>query len=261
MGVFEKEPFAAGTLGVARAVSDCGGFSVIGGGDTIAAVQQAGVTSASATSPPRAARFSSFSRAACCRAWPRSTTPDRHADPVRGRQLEDARHHRGSARPRRGDPGRAQAAARRRGGGLPSLHGAARGERGPRRLARSCSAPRTATGRTRARSPARSRRRCWSTWAAASSSSATPSGGTSSARRTRRSTAGGGGAAARSPAAALRRRDGRGAPAGADVHGGRRAAPRGVGGAEPGGDRPVLPRLRARLGDRHRRQRDAGPGR
>jgi phosphoglycerate kinase len=45
MGVFEKEPFAEGTLGVARAVSECGGFSVIGGGDTIAAVQQAGVTS------------------------------------------------------------------------------------------------------------------------------------------------------------------------------------------------------------------------
>jgi phosphoglycerate kinase len=43
MGVFEKERFAAGTLGVARAVADSGAFSVIGGGDTIAAVQQAGV--------------------------------------------------------------------------------------------------------------------------------------------------------------------------------------------------------------------------
>jgi phosphoglycerate kinase len=43
MGVFEKEPFAAGTLGVARAVADSGAFSVIGGGDTIAAVQKAGV--------------------------------------------------------------------------------------------------------------------------------------------------------------------------------------------------------------------------
>ena len=43
MGVFEKERFAAGTLGVARAVADSGAFSVIGGGDTIAAVHQAGV--------------------------------------------------------------------------------------------------------------------------------------------------------------------------------------------------------------------------
>ena len=45
MGVFEKEAFAAGTLGVARAVAECGGFSVVGGGDTIAAIQQAGVIS------------------------------------------------------------------------------------------------------------------------------------------------------------------------------------------------------------------------
>ena len=45
MGVFEREPFAAGTLSVARAVSECGAFAVIGGGDTVAAVQQAGVAS------------------------------------------------------------------------------------------------------------------------------------------------------------------------------------------------------------------------
>ena len=44
MGVFEKPPFAAGTMGVARAVAGCGAFSVIGGGDTIAAVHAAGVT-------------------------------------------------------------------------------------------------------------------------------------------------------------------------------------------------------------------------
>jgi phosphoglycerate kinase len=43
MGVFEKAPFAAGTVGVARAVVGGSAFSVIGGGDTIAAVNQAGV--------------------------------------------------------------------------------------------------------------------------------------------------------------------------------------------------------------------------
>ena len=53
----------------------------------------------------------------------------------------------------------------------------------------------------------------------------------------------------------------RGAPAGADLHRGRRAAPRGVGGTERRGDRPVLSRLRARLGDRDWRQCDAEPGR
>jgi len=43
LGVFEKPAFAEGTLGVARAVAGCGAFSIIGGGDTIAAVRQAGV--------------------------------------------------------------------------------------------------------------------------------------------------------------------------------------------------------------------------
>ena len=43
LGVFEKAPFSAGTLGIARAVANSAAFSVIGGGDTIAAVHQAGV--------------------------------------------------------------------------------------------------------------------------------------------------------------------------------------------------------------------------
>jgi phosphoglycerate kinase len=44
MGVFERAPFAAGSLGLARAVADAAALSVIGGGDTVAAVQAAGVT-------------------------------------------------------------------------------------------------------------------------------------------------------------------------------------------------------------------------
>ena len=44
MGVFEKAPFASGTLATARAVAAAPAFSVVGGGDTIAAVAQAGVT-------------------------------------------------------------------------------------------------------------------------------------------------------------------------------------------------------------------------
>jgi phosphoglycerate kinase len=43
LGVFEKPAFAAGTLGVARAVADAAAFSVVGGGDTLAAVNAAGV--------------------------------------------------------------------------------------------------------------------------------------------------------------------------------------------------------------------------
>jgi phosphoglycerate kinase len=44
MGVFEKPPFAAGTLAIARAVAAAAAFTVIGGGDTIAAVNAAGVS-------------------------------------------------------------------------------------------------------------------------------------------------------------------------------------------------------------------------
>jgi phosphoglycerate kinase len=43
MGVFERAPFAQGTLGIAHAVASASAFSVIGGGDTVAAVNQAGV--------------------------------------------------------------------------------------------------------------------------------------------------------------------------------------------------------------------------
>ena len=44
MGVFEKPAFAAGTVALARAVAESPAFSVVGGGDTVAAVNQAGVT-------------------------------------------------------------------------------------------------------------------------------------------------------------------------------------------------------------------------
>jgi phosphoglycerate kinase len=44
MGVFEKPPFDAGTRALAEALADCPGFSVLGGGETVAAARQAGVT-------------------------------------------------------------------------------------------------------------------------------------------------------------------------------------------------------------------------
>jgi phosphoglycerate kinase len=40
MGVFELAPFAAGTRRVAHAVADAGGFTVVGGGDSAAALKQ-----------------------------------------------------------------------------------------------------------------------------------------------------------------------------------------------------------------------------
>lgn len=44
MGVFEKAPFAEGTMALARAVAESGAFTVVGGGDTVAAVHRASVT-------------------------------------------------------------------------------------------------------------------------------------------------------------------------------------------------------------------------
>jgi phosphoglycerate kinase len=43
MGIFEIEPFATGTVKVAQAVAASGAVSIVGGGDSIAAVKKAGV--------------------------------------------------------------------------------------------------------------------------------------------------------------------------------------------------------------------------
>ncbi|WHX30213.1 phosphoglycerate kinase [Brevibacillus agri] len=43
MGVFEMDAFAEGTIGVAKAMEACAGTTIIGGGDSVAAVEKAGV--------------------------------------------------------------------------------------------------------------------------------------------------------------------------------------------------------------------------
>ena len=43
MGVFEMEPFAKGTEAVAKAVAESGGMSIVGGGDSVAAVKKMGM--------------------------------------------------------------------------------------------------------------------------------------------------------------------------------------------------------------------------
>jgi phosphoglycerate kinase len=43
MGMFEREPFDLGTRAIAQAVADAGATSIVGGGDSVAAVAEAGV--------------------------------------------------------------------------------------------------------------------------------------------------------------------------------------------------------------------------
>ncbi len=43
MGCFEMKPFAAGTMGVCQAVADSGSTSIIGGGDSVSAVNKSGL--------------------------------------------------------------------------------------------------------------------------------------------------------------------------------------------------------------------------
>ena len=43
MGVFETPAFSTGTRALARAVADASGVTIVGGGDSISAVRQAGV--------------------------------------------------------------------------------------------------------------------------------------------------------------------------------------------------------------------------
>jgi phosphoglycerate kinase len=43
MGVFELEPFSHGTFAIAKAIANSPAFSIVGGGDSVAAVNQAGV--------------------------------------------------------------------------------------------------------------------------------------------------------------------------------------------------------------------------
>jgi len=43
MGVFEMKPFAAGTFALAKAVAESDADSIVGGGDSVSALQQSGL--------------------------------------------------------------------------------------------------------------------------------------------------------------------------------------------------------------------------
>ena len=170
MGMFEDERFAAGTRTVAQAMADTKAFTVVGGGDSAAALAQFRlddevdhVSTGGGASLELLENGDLPGLAGAARGTERLS--DAHdATPAHLRQLEDA------PQPLRGDPDRAEAALPRR--RRTSLRGRRRqhpsavhrhpqradGDR-DRRARRSRSARSTVTGRTRARSPARCRRR------------------------------------------------------------------------------------------------------
>jgi phosphoglycerate kinase len=43
MGVFEIDTFAGGTMGIARAIADSQATSIVGGGDSVAAIHKSGL--------------------------------------------------------------------------------------------------------------------------------------------------------------------------------------------------------------------------
>jgi len=67
MGVFEFSNFANGTREVARAVAESGAISIIGGGDSAAAIEQLGLPIRLPTFQPEAARLWSFLKEKYCR--------------------------------------------------------------------------------------------------------------------------------------------------------------------------------------------------
>jgi phosphoglycerate kinase len=85
MGVFENPLFAKGTFAIARAVADSGAFSIIGGGDSAAAVAQSGMESKITHISPEVARRWNFFPDKSCPVW----KPLR----IKQRSLDETAHH------------------------------------------------------------------------------------------------------------------------------------------------------------------------
>ena len=73
MGVFEMEAFNKGTFGVCDTLADLGAICIIGGGDSVAAVEMAGLADKMSHISTGGGASSSSSRARCSPASTRST--------------------------------------------------------------------------------------------------------------------------------------------------------------------------------------------
>ena len=163
MGVFEIDAFANGTNAVARAVANVKGTTIIGGGDSIAALRKAGVADRVthiSTGGGASLEFlggRTLPGVAALTDAGRAEVPDMHETASDRRQLEDVQDRAGSGRLRQGAAKPRQGHHRRGDRRRSAVYGAACGRRGGAEHEHRRVGAGRLLGARRARSPARFR--------------------------------------------------------------------------------------------------------